>query len=101
MQLFVITWSFSNGEDQLFATNEFCKYLNGGKFEKDIDGIDILSINHIPQEGTGVIICKANNLKDLYKKFHIWRCNFNISFSFKPALTNEDLLETLRNDNFH
>ena len=47
----------------------------------------------MPQDGTGIIICKTENLKNLYKIFKPWRENYNLIFNFKPALTNEDLFE--------
>ena len=91
MQLYVIDWSFQNAEDQLFATNEFCQYLNEGKLNERIDGFELESIAHTPQDGSGVIICKAINVSILMRIFNMWRKNFNISFNFKPALTNEEL----------
>ena len=42
MQLYFINWSFQNNEDQLFATNEFCQYLNEGKLNESIDGFELL-----------------------------------------------------------
>ena len=60
MQLYVIDWSFQNNEDQLFATNEFCQYLNEGKLNQSIDGFELQCIAHTPQNGTGVKICKVD-----------------------------------------
>tara|TARA_S200000501_G_scaffold351132_1_gene368745 strand:- start:531 stop:845 length:315 start_codon:yes stop_codon:yes gene_type:complete len=94
MQLYVINWSFQNNEDQLFATNEFCQYLNDGKLKENIDGFELKCIAHIPQNGSGVIICKASDISILFRIFNMWRKNFNISFEFKPALTNEELAST-------
>ena len=92
MQLFVIDWSFQNNEDQLFATNEFCQYLNEGNLNKTIDGFDLKFIAHTPQNKSGVIICMVHNTSLLFKVLKFWRESFNISFNFKPALTNEELL---------
>ena len=92
MQLFVIDWSFQNNEDQLFATNEFCHYLSEGKLDETIDGFELKFIAHTPQNGSGVIICQANTTSVLFRILKMWRENFNIRFSFKPALTNEELL---------
>ena len=92
MQLFVIDWSFHNNEDQLFATNEFCQYLQEGKLNANIEGFELKFLAHTPQNGSGVIICEATDIKTLYKIFNMWRKNFNVSFNFKPALTNEELL---------
>ena len=94
MQLFVIDWSFQNNEDQLFATNEFCQYLNEGNLNKTIDGFDLKFIAHTPQNKSGVIICLAQNTLLLFKVLKFWRESFNISFNFKPALTNEELLSS-------
>jgi len=91
MRLFIIDWSFQNNEDQLFATNEFCQYLKEGKLNEIIEGFEIESIAHTPQNGSGVIICKAEDTNTLFKIFNMWRKNFNITFNFKPALTNEEL----------
>ena len=91
MQLYVIDWSFQNNEDQLFATNEFCKYLNEGKLNETIEGFELKYIAHTPQNGTGVIICYVADVNKMFKIFNMWRKNFNISFNFKPALTNEEL----------
>ena len=42
MQLYIIDWLFENAEDQLFATNEFCEYLNKGKMQEIIEGFEDL-----------------------------------------------------------
>ena len=94
MQLFVIYWSFKNNEDQLFATNEFCQYLQQGKLNQTIDGFELKYIAHTPQDGSGVIICQTQNIQTLFRILKMWRENFNISFNFKPALTNEELLSS-------
>ena len=94
MQLFVIDWLFQNSEDQLFATNEFCEYLKNGKTNENIEGFELKFIAHTPQNGSGVIICKAENVNTLFKIFSMWRKNFNITFNFKPALSNEELLSS-------
>ena len=100
MQLYVIEWSFQNNEDQLFATNEFCQYLNEGKLNESIDGFELLFIAHTPQNGSGVIVCKVANVTTLFKIFNIWRKNFNISFNFRPALTNDELASSHFENNF-
>ena len=91
MQLYLIDWSFKNNEDQLFATNEFCQYLHEGKLSESIEGFKLEFIAHTPQNGSGVIICKAADVGILFRIFNMWRKNFDISFNFKPALTNEEL----------
>ncbi len=92
MQLFVIDWSFQNSEDQLFATNEFCEFLKDNKLNQHIEGFQLIFVAHTPQNGSGVIICKAQTSTTLFKILKMWRDNFNISFNIKPALTNEEFL---------
>ena len=91
MQLYVIDWSFQNNEDQLFATNEYCQYLYERKLNQSIDGFELQWIAHTPQNGTGVKICKVADISTLLRIFNMWRKNFNITFNFNPALTNEEL----------
>ena len=100
MQLYIIDWSFQNNEDQLFATNEFCQYFNEGKLNESIDGFELQSIAHTPQSGSGVIICKVADVNILFRIFNMWRKNFNISFNFKPALTNEELASSINENHF-
>ena len=100
MQLYIINWSFQNNEDQLFATNEFCQYLKDGKLNERIDGFELECIAHTPQNGSGTIICKAAEVSILFGIFNMWRKNFNISFNFKPALTNDELASSHYEDSF-
>ena len=100
MQLYVIEWSFQSGEDQLFATNEFCNYFKDGKINEFIEGFEMKFMAHIPQSGTGVIICRATNSSVLFSIFNMWRDSFNISFNFFPALTNEELLSSLNGKSY-
>ena len=92
MQLFVIDWFFQNAEDQLFATNEFCEFLKKKKLDQHIEGFELKFIAHTPQDGSGVIICKAQKTDTLFNILKIWRDNFSITFNIKPALTSEELL---------
>ena len=100
MQLYVIEWSFQNNEDQLFATNEFCQYFKEGKLNESIDGFELKYIAHTPQNGSGTIICKVADASIIFRIFNMWRKNFNISFNFKPALTNEELASSLTENCF-
>tara|TARA_Y100000589_G_C26571579_1_gene394731 strand:+ start:72 stop:365 length:294 start_codon:yes stop_codon:yes gene_type:complete len=93
MQIYIVYWSFSSSEDQIFATKEFCNSLNEGRFNHHCDGFELVNCYHFPQDGTGIIICKTENTKNLCKIFKPWRENYNIIFNFKPAFTNEELLE--------
>ena len=94
MQLYIIDWSFQNAEDQLYATNEFCECLQKGKFDEYVEGFELLFIAHTPQNGSGVIICKAQEIKLVYKILKMWRDNYSVSFNIKPALSNEELLKS-------
>ncbi len=92
MQLFVIDWSFENAEDELFATNEFCEFLKENKLNQHIEGFELIFIAHLPQNGSGVIICNAQNSTIIFNILNRWRESFSISFNIKPALTSEQLL---------
>ena len=100
MQLYVIDWSFQNGEDQLFATNEFCEFLKEDKLNQFIEGFELKFIAHTPQDGSGIIICNVKNAALLYEILNMWRENFSIVFNIKPALTNEELLTLQSSKNF-
>ena len=93
MQLYVIDWSFQNAEDQLFATNEFCEHFRKGKLKEFVDGLELKFIAHTPQDGSGIIICKAQNATLVFNLLNMWRESYNISFNVKPALSNEELIE--------
>ena len=92
MQLYVIDWSFQNAEDQVFATNEFCELVKENKLNQLIEGFELTFIAHMPQNGTGVIICKVQSSTTLFNILNNWRENFSITFNIKPAITNEELL---------
>ena len=100
MQLYIINWSLQNAEDQLFATRQFCEYMQEGKFYEHIEGFELKFIAHTPQNGTGIIICKAQNLTSIYSLLNMWRENYSISFEIKPAMTNEELLALNSSPNF-
>ena len=100
MQLYLVNWKFETAEDQLFATKEFCRYLSEGKFAHNIDGFELNTFLHTPQDGTGLIICKAKDATTMFKIFNMWRENFGISFTYKPALTNEELLQASNDNQF-
>ena len=92
MQLFVVNWSFQNAEDQLFATKEFCEFVKENKLSQYIECFELIFIAHIPQDGSGLLICKAQNNTTLFNILNMWRENFSIIFNIKPALTNEELI---------
>ena len=92
MQLYIIDWLFKDGEDQIYATNEFCKFLKDGKLNEFVEGFELQFIAHTPQSGSGIIICKAINASTIFNLLKMWRENYCISFNIKPAITNEELL---------
>tara|TARA_Y100000991_G_scaffold177001_1_gene139123 strand:- start:925 stop:1239 length:315 start_codon:yes stop_codon:yes gene_type:complete len=92
MHLYVINWSFQNAEDQLFATKEFFEFMKANKLNQFIEGFELISIAHTPQDGAGFIICKAQNTTTIFNILRMWRENFSITFNIKPALTSEELL---------
>tara|TARA_B100001029_G_C14872055_1_gene345127 strand:- start:311 stop:625 length:315 start_codon:yes stop_codon:yes gene_type:complete len=93
MQLYVIDWSFQNSEDQFYATNEFCENFKKGKFNEFIEGFELKFIAHTPQNGSGIIICKAKDTISVLNLLKMWRNNYSILFNIKPALSNEELIE--------
>ena len=92
MQLYIIDWSFQNSEDQLFATNEFFDYSKSGKLNETIEGFELIFIAHTPQNGSGVIICRAQNALTILNLLTMWRESYNILFNLRPAFTNEELI---------
>ena len=82
-----------NSEDQLFATEEFCKYFQKNKFNEIIDGLELQMIAHVPQNGSGTIICRAKEVKIIYDLIKMWRESYSISFEIKPALTNQEIVD--------
>ena len=98
MQLFVISWTFTNSEDQIYASEEFCNFLTQGKLNHNPEGFELLYAAHMPQDGTGIVICKAQSSEILYKIFNMWRDSYGILFEYKPALTNEDFLKVFKDE---
>ena len=92
MQLYIINWSFQNCEDQLYATNEFCEWFSKGKINESIEGFELNFLAHTPQDGSGIMVCKAQNAAIICHILKMWRDNYGILFDIKPALTNEELL---------
>ena len=93
MQLYVINWSYDNSEDQIFATDAFCEYLKEGKIYETFEGFEMIFCAHTPQDGSGIIICKAQKISIIYSILNMWRKNYSITFDIKPALTNEEIVE--------
>ena len=83
-----------------FATKELCQYMNEGKLNETIDGFELESIAHAPQNVSGVIICKVADVSIHFRLFYLWKKIFNISINFKPVLTNEELSFSLTENCF-
>ena len=92
MQLYLIDWLFQNAEDQLFATNEFYDFFKEGKLNEIVEGFELKFIAHTPQNGSGIIICRAKNISTILNLLKMWRESYSISFNIKPAITNEELI---------
>ncbi|AAP99634.1 MULTISPECIES: DUF3303 domain-containing protein [Prochlorococcus] len=96
MQLYLVTWEFESSEDQTFAGDALIDYVESGKPIDEIEGYERLAWIHTPQDGTGTVICKAENASVLYKVFGPWREKFGMKWNYKPGLTTEELVELLR-----
>ncbi len=98
MQLYVVTWQFESSEDQTFSAEALLDYVESGKSEETPKGYERLSWIHMPQDGTGIVICKAENASVLYKVFGPWREKFGMTWSYKPGLTTEEFISLLKED---
>tara|TARA_Y100001968_G_C18880180_1_gene491358 strand:+ start:109 stop:405 length:297 start_codon:yes stop_codon:yes gene_type:complete len=96
MQLYVVTWKFESSEDQLYSSKAFVDYVDSGKSQNPIDGYERIAWAHTPQDGTGVIICRALNASILFKVFGSWRDKFGMIWEYKPALTTEEFIGLLK-----
>ncbi len=96
MQLYVVNWQFESSEDQTFAADALIDYVESGKSEDTPEGYERLTWIHMPQDGTGVVICKAKDASVLYKVFGPWREKFGMVWSYKPALTTEEFISLLK-----
>ena len=74
MQLYIVTWKFESSEDQNYSSEAFVDYVESGKSEDLIDGYERITWAHTPQDGTGVIICRASSASILFKVFGSWSC---------------------------
>ena len=86
MQLYIVTWQFESAEDQIFAADALLDYVESGKAEELPDGYERLAWIHTPQDGTGVVICKAANASILYQVFGPWREKFGMVWDYKLSL---------------
>ena len=96
MQLFLVSWEFESSEEQVFASEALIDYFENGEADQYIEGYERIQWVHTPQDGTGVVICKAANAYVLYKVFNPWREKFGITWTYKPALTTQELIQLLK-----
>ena len=99
MQLYVVTWKFESSEDQTFALEALVDYVESGKSENTPEGYERISWVHTPQDGTGVILCRASSSAVLYKVFGPWREKFGMVWEYKPGLTTEEFVELVKEKN--
>ena len=96
MQLYIVTWKFGSSEDQLYSSQSLVDYVESGKSQEFIDGYERIAWAHTPQDGTGVIICRASGAATLFKVFGTWRDKFGMSWEYKPALTTEEFIGLIK-----
>ncbi len=96
MQLYVVSWQFESSEDQTFASEALLEYFESGKSEDTPMGYECMTWIHMPQDGTGIVICKAENASILFKVFGPWREKFGMIWSYKPGLSTEEFLGLLK-----
>ena len=93
MQLYVVTWKFESSEDQSFALDALIDYVESGKSQHNQEGYERIAWVHTPQDGSGLVLCKASNAIVLYKIFNPWREKFGMIWEYKPGLTTEEIIE--------
>ena len=96
MQLYLVSWKFDSSEDQTFAGEALVKYIESGEVDQIIEGYERINWIHTPQDGTGIIICKAESASILYKVFAPWREKYGMKWDFKPALATEELVQLIK-----
>ncbi len=99
MQLYLVTWKFESSEDQTFASDALLDYVESGKAAESHEGYERLTWIHTPQDGSGVVVCKAADASVLYKVFGPWREKYGMIWEYKPALTTEELVALLQEKN--
>ena len=96
MQLYIVTWKFESSEDQLNSSQAFLDYVESGKSDHFIKGYERITCAHTPQDGTGVIICRASSAYTLFNVFAPWRDKFGMTWEYKPALTTEEFVSLIK-----
>ena len=96
MQLYVVTWKFDSSENQAFAAKALVDYVDSEKNLENIEGYERICWIHTPQDGTGVVICRAENASILYKIFSPWRDQYGMKWDYKPGLFTEELVNLIK-----
>ena len=96
MQLYIVTWKFDSSEDQLYSSEALVEYVESGQSEDLINGYERIAWAHTPQDGTGVIICRASSASTLFKVFAPWRYKFGMTWEYKPALSTEEFVSLIK-----
>ena len=99
MQLYAVSWEFESSEDQVFCADALVDYVENGSSQEPKEGYERIAWLHFPQDGTGLVLCKAANASVLYKVFGPWRKQFGMKWSYKPALSTEELIGLLKEEN--
>ncbi len=96
MQLYIVTWKFQSSEYQAFAGQALREYVDSGNFDDSYEGDERIAWIHTPQDGTGTVICKAENASVLYKVFNPWRNKYGMTWEYKPGLSTEELVNLIK-----
>ncbi len=96
MQLYLVTWKFESSEYQTFAKEALINYVENEENNGIKDGYERIAWIHTPQDGTGVIICRAESAKILYQVFNPWREHYGITWTYKPGLSTEELISLIK-----
>ena len=98
MQLYVVSWKFESSEDQTFALDALIDYVESGRSNQLPPGYERIAWVHTPQDGTGVVLCRAESAAVLYKVFGPWREKFGMTWDYKPGLTTEEFVQIVKEE---
>ena len=87
---------FQSAEYQIFAAQDIRTYIDSGKLDDSFEGYERIAWVHTPQDGTGIVICRAESASVLYRVFSPWRNKFGMSWDYKPALSTEELVDLIK-----
>ena len=86
LQFYVVNFSFPDIENQLAAYKQFIEYAEGGYPDDNFEGFEMFARFHMPQNGSGVVICRASGSSALFKHFAPWRAQFGMELDIEPAM---------------